>query len=93
MNPRLLVPTPSARIRLLAVALVISAIGLPPAGLAAQADPIGATLERARVRPDESRWQAIPWHTSLTEALAIAQREQRPVFLFGYDGIADTGLC
>ena len=88
MNPRLLVPTPLARIRLLAVALVLSGTGL-----AAQDDPIGATLERARVRADESRWHAIPWHTSLTEALAIAQREQRPVFLFGYDGIADTGLC
>ena len=84
---RLLVPTPLAGIRRVAL---LAALG---PGLAAQADPIGATLERARVRPDESRWQAIPWHTSLTEALATAQREQRPVFLFGYDGVADTGLC
>ena len=89
MNPPLVVATPLAGIRrLLAAALL-----LPPAGLAAQADALAATLERARVRPDESRWLAIPWHTSLTEALATAQREQRPVFLFGYDGVADTGLC
>lgn len=81
MNPRLVTPT------------LLFAIGVLPIAARAQTDEVATTIARARVRAEESRWQAIPWHESLTEALAVAQRQRRPVFLFGYDGIADTGLC
>ncbi len=54
---------------------------------------VSAALSRARPRADEERWRLIPFGDSLVEALAIAKRERRPVFFFGYDGILDNGYC
>ncbi len=56
-------------------------------------DPIAEGLARARPLAAEERWKALAWRTSLTEALAESRDCGKPVFLFGYDGVADTGLC
>jgi hypothetical protein len=56
-------------------------------------DPIVAAIERARVTADESRWLAIPWLLSLTDAIAHAKETGKPLFLFGYDGVAESGYC
>ena len=49
-------------------------------------------LRRAAVikpRPDELKWQKIPWVQDLVEGQRIAQAERRPIFLWA---IADAPL-
>ena len=49
-------------------------------------------LRRAAVikpRPDELKWQRIPWVQDLAEGQRIAQAERRPIFLWA---IADAPL-
>jgi hypothetical protein len=58
-----------------------------------QDDPIGSAIASTRPTAAEERWRLVPWLDSVTEALERARREQRPVFLFGYDGDLDTGNC
>ena len=33
-------------------------------------------------RPDELKWQHIPWLTDVAEAVRLAKQEQRPIFLW-----------
>jgi hypothetical protein len=51
------------------------------------------TIARIRATDAEERWRLIPWRDSLVEAFAVARKERKPVFFFGYDGILDTGNC
>jgi hypothetical protein len=44
-------------------------------------------------RSDDRAWQKIPWVASLPEAIRLAGREGRPVFLFTHDGNLETGRC
>ncbi len=49
-------------------------------------------LRRAAVikpRPEELKWQKIPWVLDLTEGHRVAQAERRPIFLWA---IADAPL-
>ena len=49
-------------------------------------------LRRAAVikpRPDELKWQRIPWVQDLAEGQRVAQAERRPIFLWA---IADAPL-
>lgn len=49
-------------------------------------------LRRAAVikpRPDELKWQKIPWVLDLAEGQRLAQAERRPIFLWA---IADAPL-
>ena len=49
-------------------------------------------LRRAAVikpRPDELKWQKIPWVLDLAEGQRLAQAEHRPIFLWA---IADAPL-
>ena len=39
-----------------------------------------------RPKPEEVRWQEIPWRTSLWEAAAEAQRQDKPVLLWAMNG-------
>lgn len=50
------------------------------------ADTVQAILRLVRPRPEELGWQAIPWRTSLPEAVEIAAREHKPVFLWAMNG-------
>ncbi len=45
-----------------------------------------AILRFIRPRPEELSWQAIPWQTSIPDAIAIAQRERKPVLLWAMNG-------
>ena len=42
---------------------------------------------------DATAWKSIPWTASLSEARALSQKENRPVFLFTHDGNLETGRC
>jgi len=33
-------------------------------------------------RPDELKWQHIPWLTDVAEAVRLAKQEKRPIFLW-----------
>jgi hypothetical protein len=37
-------------------------------------------------RPDEERWQTIPWYTSLMQARVAANELHRPIFLWIMNG-------
>ena len=39
-----------------------------------------------RPRPDELRWQTIPWQTDLREACRLAAQQGKPVFLWAMNG-------
>jgi hypothetical protein len=39
-----------------------------------------------RPKPDESRWQEIPWRSSLMEAASEAQRLDKPILLWAMNG-------
>jgi hypothetical protein len=62
------------------------------AGLAGAQSRDEDLFRRAAVikpRPDELRWQRIPWVQDLAEGQRIAQAERRPLFLWA---IADAPL-
>ena len=39
-----------------------------------------------RPRPEELSWQAIPWRTSIPEAVDVARRERKPILLWAMNG-------
>lgn len=45
-----------------------------------------AQLAQVRPRPDEVRWQAIPWQTDLWQARRLAIAEHKPIFLWAMNG-------
>lgn len=68
-----------------------SAAGQPARPTPEQLEQRAATL---LPKPDQLRYQQIPWVHDLADALAIAREERRPVLLWGYGGRArpDNGL-
>ncbi len=44
------------------------------------------TLAFVRPRPEEVRWQAIPWQTDLREACRLAAEQGKPIFLWAMNG-------
>lgn len=53
---------------------------------AIDSESAAAMLRFIRPRPEELSWQAIPWQTSIPEALAIAARDRKPVLLWTMNG-------
>jgi len=43
--------------------------------------------------PDERRWEQIGWAEDIRDALRIAKKTNRPVFLFTLDGRMSVGRC
>jgi hypothetical protein len=43
-------------------------------------------LAYVRPRPEEVRWQTIPWQTDLWEARRLAAQQRRPIFLWAMNG-------
>jgi hypothetical protein len=43
-------------------------------------------LDFIRPKPEDLRWENIPWRLSLTEALGEAQKDQKPIFLWVMQG-------
>ncbi|MCA8966688.1 MAG: hypothetical protein H6838_08355 [Planctomycetes bacterium] len=66
--------------------------------LAAQAEPappfdLDAAFAAARPPLAEARWTLVPWRHSLTDALAEAKANNKPVYLFVNDGDVESGRC
>jgi hypothetical protein len=53
--------------------------GMPPAGLPPDLAQRASVI---RPRPDELRWQQIPWITDLSQGARIARDERRPILLW-----------
>jgi len=81
--------------------LVHLSLVLSPLALRAQDAPVAAPVPfdldaafAAAMPPvDEARWTLIPWRHSLTDALAEAKAQKRPIYLFVNDGDVDSGRC
>lgn len=43
-------------------------------------------IEFIRPRPEELRWQTIPWQTDLREACRLAAQQDKPIFLWAMNG-------
>ena len=43
-------------------------------------------LAYIRPKPEELRWQAIPWQTDLRAALLLAEEVGKPIFLWTMNG-------
>ncbi|MGH2355029.1 MAG: hypothetical protein ACRDI2_03210 [Chloroflexota bacterium] len=39
-----------------------------------------------RPKPEEVKWQAIPWQTDLWDARRLAQQQGKPIFLWAMNG-------
>ena len=65
--------------------VLLLALALSPEEMRARA----AELRRG----DADAWRALPWLPSLPEAIALAAREKRPLFVFSFEGNLDTGRC
>jgi hypothetical protein len=70
---------------------IVAARPQDPSAEASEA--VAPALFAARLTPAEERWGLIPWRESLTDTLAEAEREQRPVFLLGADGDLWSDNC
>ncbi len=77
----------------------VATLALLPAwlALAAPAAERDADWARQRVaairKSDTDDWRRIPWSATVPEAVRLARREGRPLFLFSHDGNIDTGRC
>jgi len=69
----------------------IAALLLAAAGASGQAQEKDLQRRAAIIkpRPDELKWQKIPWVLDLEEGQRLAQTERRPIFLWA---IADAPL-
>ena len=63
-------------------------VGATTNDIGAGFDPQGfrETLAFVRPRPEEVRWQAIPWQTDLWEARRLAAEQGKPIFLWAMNG-------
>jgi hypothetical protein len=43
-------------------------------------------LDYVQPKPDEVRWQAIPWQTDLWQARRLAAEQGKPIFLWAMNG-------
>lgn len=69
---------------------------LAAAGAAQAAPPafdLDAAFAAAQPPRAEATWTLIPWRHSLTDALAEAKKDQKPVYLFVNDGDVESGRC
>jgi len=43
---------------------------------------------RDQIRPgrEELKWQAIPWHIALRDAVVAAQQQEKPILLYAMNG-------
>jgi hypothetical protein len=43
-------------------------------------------LDYVRPKPEEVKWQAIPWQTDIWEARRLALQQGKPIFLWAMNG-------
>jgi hypothetical protein len=76
--------------------LVIAGIVFAPAKPARADLPPDEVARRVRAwqpTASERRWEQIGWARDIRDALRIAKRTDRPVFLFTHDGRLSVGRC
>ena len=58
-------------------------------------DPAWVAQRVAQWQPtkQERRWEEIGWAKDIRDALRLAKKHQRPVFLFTHDGRLGVGRC
>jgi hypothetical protein len=66
----------------LAGVVLAAAVTAPVAAGPGEAGALARRLEAVKQPPELTRWQRIPWLTSLTEGLRAARQENRPLFLW-----------
>jgi hypothetical protein len=79
----------------LAVLTVLTAAGAAPVGPPA-GDPSGwvdRKVADCSPKPEERRFDRTGWLTDIRSALELANRHNRPVFLFTHDGRMGLGRC
>ena len=50
-------------------------------------------VQQIQPKPEERRLDEIGWAKDIRDALALAKKHNRPVFLFTHDGRINTGRC
>ncbi len=65
--------------------LRIASVLLLASTAAADTDDLERRAAAIRPSPAESRWREIPWLGSMVEAREAAEKEDRPVFIWGAD--------
>lgn len=63
----------------------------PPA--AVDREQVRRQVARVAMTPAETAWLGVHWVTDLSQALELARRTRRPVFLMANDGRIDLGRC
>lgn len=54
---------------------------------------VDAQIKHRMPAPEERTFDQIGWATDIREALALAKKHNRPVFLFTHDGRINLGRC
>ena len=73
-----------------------AAIGVAMLAVAAAAQQdidLDTAFAAAQPPLQEARWTLVPWRHSLTDALAEAKRDHKPVYVFVNDGDVESGRC
>ncbi|MCA8951931.1 MAG: hypothetical protein KDE27_20650 [Planctomycetes bacterium] len=73
--------------------VVFVAVSVAVAAVRAQTPDLDAEFAAAQPPTAESLWTLVPWRHSLTEALAEAKRDHKPIYLFVNDGDVESGRC
>ena len=70
---------------------LLAALYLPAADLGFEA--VQQRVAELQPRAEEKRFDEIGWAKDIREALRLAERHKRPVFLFTHDGRMNIGRC
>jgi hypothetical protein len=73
------------RLRYLAALAGVMLAPVAAADLPREPAEITHWLEAIRQPPEMTRWQRIPWVTSLPEGFRLARQEKRPLLVWGSD--------
>jgi hypothetical protein len=86
------------RLKILAPVFALASLLVQSAFLLGQPDYTHLDLSAQRLvaavkpTPAELRWQQIPWELDLQEAMDLAKKEQRPIFLWAAGGRGRDGV-
>ena len=80
--------------KILGMTVALALAGVAPAQTRPTLEQLRARAATLLPRPEQLRFQEIPWVHDLAEAQKVARAEGRPIFLWGYGGRArpDNGL-
>jgi len=85
-------------LKILSSAFALTSLLVQPVFLLGQPDYSHLDLSAQRLvaavkpTPAELRWQQIPWEIDLQEAMDLAKKEKRPIFLWAAGGRGRDGV-